>query len=67
MDDAEVEWRAHGTQIKRIEADAEKNQQEVLATTNHIEEAILKNNWIFAEKWESTHDWIDHQVENTFS
>ena len=34
MDDAEVEWRAHTTQIRRIEADAEKHRQEVLTTTN---------------------------------
>ena len=44
MDDAEVKWRAHGTQIRWIEVDAEKNHQEVLSTTNQIEEAILKNN-----------------------
>ena len=63
MDDAEVEWRAHGTQIRRIEVDAEKNQQEVLSTTNQIKEAISKNNWIFTEKWELTHDQIDHCAE----
>ena len=43
--------------------DAEKNQQEVLSTTNQIKEAILKNNQIFTEKWELTHDWINHRVE----
>ena len=63
MDDTEVEWRAHSTQIRRIKADAKKNHQEVPLTTNQIEEAVLKNNWIFAEKWESTHDWIDHRAE----
>ena len=63
MDDAEVEWRAHGTQIRRIEVDAKKNHQEVLSTTNQIKDAILKNTWIFGEKWESTHDRIDCQVE----
>ena len=59
MDDAEVEWRAHTTQIRRIEADAEKHRQEVLTTTNVIQDAIEKNNIIFAEKWEMTHDRID--------
>ena len=58
MDDAEQEWRAHGTQIQCIEADA-KNCQDVLATTNQIKEAVMKNNHIFANKWESTHEWID--------
>ena len=59
MDDAEVEWRAHTTQICRIEANAEKHRQEVLTTTNTIEGVILKNNVIFGEKWETTHDRID--------
>ena len=63
MDDAEVEWRAHTTQIRRIEADAEKHHQEVLMTTNTIEDAIEKNNVIFAEKWETTHDRIDRRSE----
>ena len=44
MDDAEVEWRAHTTQICHIEADTEKHRQEVLVTTNAIEDAIQKNN-----------------------
>ena len=63
MDDAEVEWRAHTTQICRIEADAKKHRQEVLTTTNKIESAILKNNVIFSKKWEATHDRIDHCSE----
>ena len=63
MDDAEWEWRAHGTQIRQIEADTEKNSQEILSTTNRIEEAIMTNNCIFSEKWESTHDQIDHRLE----
>ena len=63
MDDAEVEWRAHTTQIRRIEADAEKHRQEVLMTTNTIEDAIQKNNVIFREKWETTHDRIDRRSE----
>ena len=63
MDDVEVEWRAHGTQIWQIEADTEKNHQETSTTTNQIEEAILKNNWIFAKKWEETQDWIDHWAD----
>ena len=58
-----MEWRAHTTQIRRIEADAEKHQQEVLTTTNEIEDAIQKNNVIFAEKWETTHDRIDRRSE----
>ena len=59
----EVEWGAHSTQIRRIEADAKNNHQEVLSTTNQIEEAILKNNQIFAKKWELTHEQIDRHVE----
>ena len=47
------------TQIHRIEADAEKHRQEVLTTTNTIEDAIQKNNVIFREKWEMTHDSIN--------
>ena len=64
MDDAEVEWRAHTTQICRIEADAEKHCQEVLTTTNTIEDTIQKNNVIFGEKWEMTHDCIDRWLED---
>ena len=59
----EREWRAHGTQICWIEADAEKNSTEVLLTTNWIEEAIMENNCIFSRKWEATHDRIDHCSE----
>ena len=44
--------------------DAERNCQEVLTTTNGIQDAIEKNNIIFAEKWETTHDWIDHCSED---
>ena len=64
MDDAKVEWRAHTTQIHRIEADAEKYRQEVLTTTNTIKDAIQKNNVIFGEKWEMTHDCIDRRSED---
>ena len=64
MDDAEVEWRAHTTQICRIEADTEKHHQEVLTTTNTIEDAIQKNNVIFGDKWEMTHDRIDRRSED---
>ena len=60
----EVEWRAHTTQIRCIKADAEKYRQEVLTTTNTIEDAIQKNNVIFGEKWETTHDRIDHCSED---
>ena len=42
------------TQICRIEADTEKHRQEVLTTTNVIQDAIEKNNMIFARKWEMT-------------
>ena len=63
MDDAEVEWRAHTTQICCIEADAEKHRQEVLTTTNVIQDTIEKNNIIFSEKWEVTHDRIDCRLE----
>ena len=51
------------TQICRIEADAEKHQQEVLTMTNVIQDAIEKNNIIFSEKWEATHDCIDRCSE----
>ena len=64
MDNAEVEWRAHTTQIHRIEADAKKHHQEVLTTTNTIEDTIQKNNVIFGEKWEMTHDRINHCSED---
>ena len=30
-------------------------------TTNVIQDTIKKNNVIFAEKWEATHDWINHR------
>ena len=63
MDDAEVEWRAHTTQIRHIKADAEKHRQEVLTTTNIIQDAIEKNNVSFSRKWEVTHDHIDHHSE----
>ena len=63
MDNAEQEWRAHGTQIQRMEVDAEKNCQEVLMVTNTVEEVVMKNNHIFSEKWESTHEWIDCQAD----
>ena len=63
MDDAEVEWRAHRTQIRWIEVDAEKNQQEVLTMTNIIQDMIEKNNIIFSEKWETTHKRIDCRSE----
>ena len=59
-----MEWRAHTTQICHIEADAEKHRQEVLTTTNMIEDAIQKNNMIFGEKWEMTHDHIDRHLED---
>ena len=51
------------TQIRRIEADTEKHCQEVLTTTNTIEDVIQKNNVIFGEKWEMTHDRIDRRSE----
>ena len=59
-----MEWRAHTTQIHRIKADAEKHQQEVLTTTNMIEDAIQKNNVIFGKKWEMTYNRIDHRSED---
>ena len=58
-----MEWRAHTTQIRRIETDAEKYRQEVLTTTNVIQDTIEKNNVIFAGKWEVTHDRIDRRSE----
>ena len=32
-------------------------------TMNKISEAVMKNNCIFTEKWEVTHDWIDWRAE----
>ena len=58
-----MEWRAHTTQIHRIEVDAKKHRQEVLTMTNVIQDAIEQNNVIFSEKWEATHDRIDHRSE----
>ena len=58
-----MEWRAHTTQIRCIEANTEKHRQEVLTTTNVIQDAIEKNNVIFAGKWEMTHDCINHRSE----
>ena len=52
------------TQIRCIEADAEKHRQEVQLTTSTIEDAIQKNNVIFGEKWEMTHDRIDRRSED---
>ena len=51
------------TQICCIEADAEKHRQEVLMTTNVIQDAIEKNNVIFSKKWEATYDRIDRRSE----
>ena len=59
-----MEWSAYTTQIHRIKADAEKHQQEVLTTTNVIQDTIEKNNVIFTGKWEVTHDRIDHHSED---
>ena len=53
------------TQIHCIEANAKKHRQEVLTTTNVIQDAIEKNNIIFSEKWEVTHNHINHQSEET--
>ena len=62
MDNTKQEWRAHSTQIARMEVDAEKSQQESLVVTNTIEEAILKNNHHFAKDWEKTQEQIDCQA-----
>ena len=53
------------TQIRRIKADAKKYQQEVLTTTNIIQDTIEKNNVIFSKKWEVTHDHINRRSEET--
>ena len=58
-----MEWRAHTTQIHCIKANAEKHRQEVLMTTNMIQDTIKKINIIFSEKWEATHNCIDHRSE----
>ena len=52
------------TQICCIKANTEKHHQEVLTTTNTIEDAIQKNNIIFGEKWEMTHNRIDRRSED---
>ena len=51
------------TQIHRIKADAKKHRQEVLTTTNMIQDTIERNNIIFSEKWEATHDRINRRSE----
>ena len=58
-----MEWRAHSTQICCIEADTKKHRQVVLTMTNVIQDAIEKNNVIFSEKWEVTHDRINRRSE----
>ena len=52
------------TQIHCIEADAEKHWQEMLMTTNVIQDTIEKNNIIFAKKWEATHERINRHLED---
>ena len=52
------------TQIRRIEADAKKHRQEVLMMTNVIQDTIEKNNVIFADKWETTHECINCRSED---
>ena len=49
-------------QITRIKADAKESHQKSQATTNIIKEAVLKNNCIFAKKWEEVQEQIDHQA-----
>ena len=51
------------TQICCIKANTEKHHQEVLTTTNMIQDAIKKNNIIFSEKWEAIHDHINCHSE----
>ena len=51
------------TQIRCIEVDAKKHQQDVLTMTNVIQDTIEKNNIIFTKKWEATHDRIDRHSE----
>ena len=58
-----MEWRAHTTQICRIEADTKKHRQEVLTTTNVIQDAIEQNNIIFSEKREAAHNCINCHSE----
>ena len=53
------------TQICHIKANTEKHQQEVLTTTNMIQDTIEKNNVILSEKWEATHDRINCRLEET--
>ena len=51
------------TQICHIKANTEKHQQEVLTTTNVIQDTIEKNNVIFTGQWEVTHDRINCRLE----
>ena len=53
------------TQICYIKVDTKKHRQEVLTTTNVIQDTIEKNNIIFSEKWEVIHDHIDLHSEET--
>ena len=44
--------------------DAKKNRQELLTTTNVIQDTIEKNNIIFTKKWEAMHDCINCHLED---
>ena len=50
MDDAEREWRAHTTQIAKIDSENKMNCKEYQVVTNTIEEAIRLNNCKFADE-----------------
>ena len=59
MDNVEREWRAHMTQIARIDLENEQNCKEFQVMMNTIEEVILLNNRKFTREWEMTQKCID--------
>ena len=63
MDDTEWEWKAHTTQIARINQENETNYKEFQVVMNTIEEAILKNNHKFAKDWEMTQSQINQRAD----
>ena len=63
MDDAKQEWRAHTTQITKIDSDNEQNHKDFQAVMNNIKEAILSNNCWFTEEWEKIHKCINHRAD----
>ena len=59
----EWEWRAHSTQIAKINQENEQNCKDFQIVTNTIEEVILKNNHQFAKDWETTQSHINQRAD----